>query len=1033
MVGKPAIHDWSIGRGIAIAAGVSFAAFPAFGPLIALLAVSTGRIEVQRADRWWWVASALLAVPFLVTGSARTSLLTAGQVLAVWLVFRAAVELRRVTRRSTFAVDMGFGLVIGLAVTLALGLSRIDGFEWRTSFTALDAIVWRANPAVFGHSMFVLSALLAVIVPSPRLRVLSLALGAAGVLASGSREAVFAWLIVAIGLPFLRLRGSRRVWFIHWFLVVLMAVSVSGLGTFIGVGRAGFLTSLVSETPDSNMFRGTEIAAADWWHALGVEHRSIPVVLHGERRTGFVVTKVRSEPWSRLQQGVVLQPHATYTLSAAWLAPAELRPGLDGWGVSGPEEAPAVVSTTRSSDTMTARSSASGPMVVLDQQVMAIDDGWQRASVTFRYEGDRPLVWYTGVVVDRSDHSGGRITFAELQLTESDELIAYVPGIAERGVTDIRASRFPIWRDALRVFVQRPWFGWGAPGLPEATRDLWPDEQAVRPGASHAHNMLLDVLVKQGIVGGAGLLVLFALLALRAVQQRDRPMVLILMGVAILNAFDTTLLSGEVIYPLAAVLGWRAVGRREIARAETGVGSASAVRAVLAATEALAGGAALAISIVISGWWDPSIAFASNWSASLAYGAALWPVLAAWSGLHPGYGRPAYDELARSVRAAAAATVLLGFGTLVLPNAFDLPPSVLVLTGLISVILLPAFRALTKLVLRAMRLWGRPVVLLGTGPDAERTARHLLDHPGIGLHPVAVFGEGARWSLDALPITGDLEHAWSFLRAHNVRHAIVTPDAAGELGFDEVLRRADRQLRYVHYLPDLRGLPTNSVAAAPLGTALGLEVRNQLASGANRAVKRAMDLVGSGLLLTILGLPLVLIAIAIRLDSRGPALYLSPRLGRYGRTFRCVKFRTMHVDAEERLERLLAKDDALREEYEHFHKLRDDPRVTRLGQILRRGSIDELPQLLNVFRGDMSLVGPRPYLVRELGEMGPLKDLIFLARPGMTGYWQTEARNDVGFEERQVMEAHYVRNWSVWWDIEILLRTPSAVRNRTGK
>src|SRR5690606_12349925 len=132
----------------------------------------------------------------------------------------------------------------------------------------------------------------------------------------------------------------------------------------------------------------------------------------------------------------------------------------------------------------------------------------------------------------------------------------------------------------------------------------------------------------------------------------------------------------------------------------------------------------------------------------------------------------------------------------------------------------------------------------------------------------------------------------------------------------------------------------------------------------------------------------------------------------------------MHVDAEDRLQRLLAQDEALREEYEHFHKLRDDPRVTRIGRILRRGSIDELPQLLNVVKGDMSLVGPRPYLVRELREMGAVKDLIFLARPGMTGYWQTEARNDVSFEERQVMEAHYVRNWSVWWDIEILLRTP---------
>jgi undecaprenyl-phosphate galactose phosphotransferase len=104
-----------------------------------------------------------------------------------------------------------------------------------------------------------------------------------------------------------------------------------------------------------------------------------------------------------------------------------------------------------------------------------------------------------------------------------------------------------------------------------------------------------------------------------------------------------------------------------------------------------------------------------------------------------------------------------------------------------------------------------------------------------------------------------------------------------------------------------------------------------------------------------------------------------------------------------------------------------------MGRVLRRLSLDEFPQLLNVVRGQMSLVGPRPYLVTELADMGPDRDLIFLARPGMTGYWQVEARNDVDFAERQSMEAHYIRNWSVWWDIEILLRTPLAMLGPDGK
>jgi lipopolysaccharide/colanic/teichoic acid biosynthesis glycosyltransferase len=198
-------------------------------------------------------------------------------------------------------------------------------------------------------------------------------------------------------------------------------------------------------------------------------------------------------------------------------------------------------------------------------------------------------------------------------------------------------------------------------------------------------------------------------------------------------------------------------------------------------------------------------------------------------------------------------------------------------------------------------------------------------------------------------------------------------------------------------------------------------------------VKRVVDVIGSGAALLLLGPALLLVAAWVRLDSRGPALYLSPRVGRYGRTFACIKFRTMHLDAEARLARLLEADPRLRSEYERFHKLDDDPRVTRAGRFLRRASLDELPQLVNVFLGEMSLVGPRPYLVRELDQMGSERDLIVLARPGITGYWQVEGRNDVTFEERQAMEAAYVRNWSVWWDLEILARTPLVVLTRTGK
>ncbi len=1018
-------------RSAAFVAGISVAVLPAIAPFLALLAVVAGRIRLQRTDRWWWSAALLLALPFALTDSLVTAGLAAIQVLAVWLLFRAACEIRQATRNLNVDMPLGAGLVVGLAATLVMGIARIDGFSWKMSITALDAIVWKANPGIFGHSMFVLSALLAVVVPSARLRTIAIALGAAGVLLSGAREAVYAWLLFS-GLLFAGSRSRSTVGrVVEWVLFALVLATVGGLGPVVGLGRTGFLTSFVSGSSGPNIFRGTEIGDADWWHSLGVRYETRAVDVEGQARTGFVVTKVSPEPWSRLQQVVTLEPSTTYTLGTAWKAEADSRPGLDGWGQVGADEAPAILSATRVGAALDARTT--GPIEVIAATIEDLPEGWQRANVTFVYEGTRPLIWYTGVVVDRSPGAGDTLSFAELQLTRSDTAIPYVPGHAERGVTDLRASRFPIWQDALQAIGARPWLGWGSGGLPEAVTALDATAQRVRPIPSHAHDMVLDVLVQRGLVGGTGLLLLFTLLALRSIQQRDREMLAVLAGVVVLNLFDATLFSGEVIYALALVLGWRAVGEREIATAETGMGSATAVRLTLAAADALAGGVAMALAIVVAGRWYETAALTTSWTLPLSYASILWPLMAAWSGLHPGYGRPGYDELARTVRAALAATLLLALAALVLPDTFRLPAIAILVTGLVSVLLAPVFRATAKSALRAMRLWGRPVVLLGTGPEAQRTTRHLLRHPGIGLHPIAVFGDGGGWTLDDLPVTGALEHAWAFLEQENVRHVIVTPDAAARLAFDDLLIRADRRLRYVQYLPDLGGLPTNSVAATPLGTALGLEVRNQLASGTNRAVKRVIDVLGATVLLAVLGVPLALIALAIRLDSRGSPFYLSPRVGRYGRSFSCVKFRTMHVDADERLQRLLAADPDLREEYEHYHKLENDPRVTRIGRLLRRGSIDELPQLWNVLVGDMSLVGPRPYLVRELDDMSRLKDLIFLARPGMTGYWQVEARNDVGFDERQVMEAHYVRNWSVWWDIEILVRTPAAILDRTGK
>lgn len=1020
-----------IHRGLAFAAGLGVAAIPSVGPFLALLAIFTGRLVILRSDAWWWGSAVLLGAPFAVTGHLAEAALTMAQVLAVWLIYRSAVEFRQNARSSTISNDIGAGLVVGLAITLGLGLRHIGEFRFDVARTALDAVVWNTHPSVFGHAILVISALVALVVPSPRLRALAMAIGAVGVVFSGAREAVWAWLLIAVGLRFAGRRGTKWTRVAEWALIALMAVLASGLPAWFGLGRTGFLTDLVPPSSEANLFRGTEVVNGDWWYPLGVEFSGHEATVDGRVSTVFDVTKLSSDPWSRLQQVVTLTPDETYTLSALLHSTGETSPGFDGWGREAPDSPSVNLATTLRDGTH--RVTASGAITAVSSSAVELGGGWELAIVTFRYDGSRPLTWYVGVVPDRSNLTGVTTSFAELQLVASYSLLPYRPGPATRGVTDLRTSRFPIWQEAFAAVSARPLFGWGPNGFPTAVARLHPDEVSLRPVAAHAHNSFLSALVERGSVGLLGLVLLFALLAIRAIQQRDRAAAVVLTGVLVLNMFDSTFLSGAVIYPLAAVMGWRAVGRREVAEAETGVGSAVAVRLALALADAAAGAGALSVGIAIAAPFEPGHSVATALRMPLAYATLAWPALAAAAGLYPGYGLPSHKKLAQSVRASSAAAVAVGFLALVLPEVFGLNAAVFLVAVPTAAVLAPLLRHLTQGLLQRLRLWGRPVVILGTEPAAAQAIRHLLDHPSVGLHPMAVFGGTTPGLVGGLPVAGSLDEAWSYVERNDVRHVIISADAASEVAFDNVLLQPGNRLKYVQYLPDLTGLPTNSVVAAPLGTTLALEARNQLASGTNRAVKRVTDLVGATLLLAVLGLPLLVIAILIRFDSRGPALYHSPRIGRYGRTFGCIKFRTMHYDADERLATLLTERPELREEYERYHKLENDPRVTRVGRFLRRTSLDELPQLLNVFVGQMSLVGPRPYMVRERSIMGGEQDLIFLARPGMTGYWQTEARNDVSFEERQSMEAHYVRNWSLWWDIDILLRTPGAVMSKTGK
>lgn len=284
--------------------------------------------------------------------------------------------------------------------------------------------------------------------------------------------------------------------------------------------------------------------------------------------------------------------------------------------------------------------------------------------------------------------------------------------------------------------------------------------------------------------------------------------------------------------------------------------------------------------------------------------------------------------------------------------------------------------------------------------------------------------------LDGVPVLGGSAELDRLVAERRVDRVVVAiPTLPRDMLVDFLYRFGQLPAR-IEVIPDLYRVASTRyrlVGGIPL-------VSSDLAliDGASAALKRALDLAGAACALLLAGPVLALVALAVRLESPGPVIFAQPRLGLAGKRFRVLKFRSMYLDAEERLRDLLAADPARREEYDKFAKLRDDPRVTRVGAFIRKYSLDEFPQLVNVLFGEMSLVGPRPYLLSERDKMGESADTILLVKPGVTGLWQIRGRNELTFRERLRLEAFYVRRWSFGLDLWILLRTVPTVLFRTG-
>lgn len=408
-----------------------------------------------------------------------------------------------------------------------------------------------------------------------------------------------------------------------------------------------------------------------------------------------------------------------------------------------------------------------------------------------------------------------------------------------------------------------------------------------------------------------------------------------------------------------------------------------------------------------------------------------WWVMASTARLLPSWGMGIVEELRRIIIVlcliyAGAAVVLFLTKQPTIASRFTLS-----VAFACSILLVPTFRTFSKRFLLHIGEWGLPAVVYGGGGTTAQVINALREEPGLGYMPVGVFEDDPElWGdyIEGVPVRGSTAQQSSEAPVA----ILAVPDIPREQ-VAELLEGPLAHYRHVVIIPDLIEIPTLWVRSRNVAGFLGLEINCNLQDPLSQSLKRGLDLCAVLLFLPV-WLPLCgLIAFAISIQDGESPLFLQRRVGRHGRRFTAFKFRTMVPDAERILLHNLREDPALRIEWETNRKLRNDPRITRLGSFLRKSSLDELPQLFNVLRGEMSLVGPRPLPAYHHDELPPrIRQLRTRVRPGMTGLWQVSGRSDAGNEGIERWDSFYVRNWSVWLDLVILVRTVRVVLRGSG-
>ena len=390
------------------------------------------------------------------------------------------------------------------------------------------------------------------------------------------------------------------------------------------------------------------------------------------------------------------------------------------------------------------------------------------------------------------------------------------------------------------------------------------------------------------------------------------------------------------------------------------------------------------------------------------------------AGLYPGILLAPEDEVKRFSMCSFFSLMGEAFALMTIKSTRDFIPIAvaLVIAWPIATILLPMGREIARRLYSRWNWWGVPAVIYSKGTQGNVIADRLLTRKYLGYRPVLIITDTPFHDTEynGIPIRERTQDVVDAINKLKLKVAIIC-------GYDRNIELIQTNYRYIIRVPKKQFNTTMSLHMKDFGGILGFSSTNYLTKAGAVSIKRFIDI-----LLCLVASPVVLpltivIAIIIKATSPGPVFFGHKRVGRWHKEMKCWKFRSMCIDADVKLKEILENDPVRAAEWEKDRKFTDDPRVTKFGKFLRKTSLDEIPQLWNVFCGQMSLVGPRPVTEPELTKYKQFSEFVLSVKPGLSGMWQISGRSDTGYEERVNLDTYYIQNWSIWLDLWIIIKT----------